>query len=86
MTYTRTAGVNANYKSKYTKLNLIVFKLNLILADRHFAQRDLEFNTETKFTITEQLQNTKLSKENITEILKKPENFWSTASKLFSSS
>ena len=46
-----------------------VLKLNAIPADRHFAQRDHDFNTDTKFTIIEKLQNTKLSKESITELL-----------------
>ena len=53
-----------------------VLKLNAIPADQDFAQRDHDFNTEAKFTIIEQPQNTKLSKESITEILKKWENFW----------
>ena len=38
-----------------------VLKLNAIPADQHFAQRDHDFNTDTKFTIIEQLQKTKLS-------------------------
>ena len=53
-----------------------VLKLNAIPADQYFTQRDPEFNTDTKFTIVEKLQNTKLSKETITELLKKCENFW----------
>ena len=52
-----------------------VLKLNAIPADRHFAQRDHNFNTDLKFTIIEKLQITKLSKESITELLKKRENF-----------
>ena len=44
-----------------------VLNLNAIPADRHFAQRDHDFNTNTKFTIIEKLQNTKLSKESIKE-------------------
>ena len=39
--------------------------LNAIPADRHFAQRDHDFNIDAKFTIIEALQNTKLSKERI---------------------
>ena len=39
-----------------------VLKLNSIPSDRHFAQRNHDFNSDTKFTIIEQLQNTKLSK------------------------
>ena len=45
-----------------------VLKLNAIPADRHLAQNDHDFNTYAKFTIIEQLQNAKLSKESITEI------------------
>ena len=51
------------------KLRKDVLKLNAIPADRHFAQRDHDFNTDTKFTIIEKFQNTKLSKESITELL-----------------
>ena len=36
---------------------------------------DHNFNTDGKFTIIEKLQNTKLSKKSITEILKKRDNF-----------
>ena len=43
----------------------------IIPADRHFAQREHDFNTDAKVTIIEKLQNTKLSKESITELLKK---------------
>ena len=50
-----------------------VLKLNAIPADGRFAQRDHGFNTDAKFTIIEQLQNTKLSKGSITELLKKRE-------------
>ena len=50
-----------------------VLKLNAIPADWHFAQRDHDFNIVAKFTIIEQLQNTTLSRESITEILKKRE-------------
>ena len=53
-----------------------VLKLNAISADWHFAQSDHGFNTDTKFIITEKLQNTKLSKESITESLKKREKIW----------
>ena len=53
-----------------------VLKLNAIPAGPHFAQRDHDFNTDAKFNIVEQLQNTKLSIESITELLKKRENFW----------
>ena len=52
-----------------------VLKLNAIPTYRHSAQRDHDFNTDAKFTITEKLQNTKLIKESITELLKKAENF-----------
>ena len=51
-------------------------KLNAIPVDGHFAQRNHDFNTDAKFTIIEQLQNTKLRKESITVILKKRENVW----------
>ena len=34
------------------------------------------FNTDAKLTIIEKLQNTKLSKESITELLKTREQFW----------
>ena len=76
------------YKLKYvgkaeTELNLRinshrkdVLKLNAVPADRHFPQRDHEFNNDARFTIIEKLQNTKLSKESITGLLKKRENFW----------
>ena len=37
-----------------------VLQLNVIPADRHFAQRDPDFNTDSKFIIIEQLQNTKV--------------------------
>ena len=53
-----------------------VLKLNTIPAFRHVAQRDHDFDTHAKFTTIEQLQNAKLSKESITEIHKKRENFW----------
>ena len=66
-----------------TELNLRInkhrkdfLKLNAVPAGRHFAQRDHNFNTDAKFTIIEKLQNTKLSKESITELLKTRENFW----------
>ena len=52
-----------------------VLKLNAIPADRHFEQRHHDFNNDAKFNITEKLQNTKLSKESITELLKKREKF-----------
>ena len=52
-----------------TQLNLRIsnhrkddLKLNIVPADRHFAQRDHDFKSDAKFTIIEQLQNTKLSK------------------------
>ena len=76
------------YKLQYvgkgeTELNLRtnnhrkdVLKWNAIPVDRHFAQRYRDFNTDAKFMIIEQLQKTKLSKESITELLKKHENFW----------
>ena len=51
-------------------------KVNGIPADRHLAQGDHDFNTDSKFTIIEKLKNTKLSKANMTELLKKCENFW----------
>ena len=53
-----------------------VLKLNAIPANRHFAQRDHDFNSDAKFTIIEKLQNTKVSKESITELLKKRQNVW----------
>ena len=53
-----------------------VLKLIAIPTDRHFAQRDHDFNTDAKFTVIEKLQNTKLSKESIMELIKKHENFW----------
>ena len=40
-----------------------VLKLNAIPVDRHFGQRDNDFNTDAKFTIIQKLQNTRLSKE-----------------------
>ena len=46
-----------------------VLKSNAIAADRHFAQRDHDFNSDAKFTIIKKLQSTKLSKENIRELL-----------------
>ena len=76
---------NVNCKSNYTiyligctkcKLQYVgkaEAELNAIPADRHFAKRDHEFNTDAKFTI---VQNAKLSKESITELLKMRENFW----------
>ena len=58
-----------------TELNLRIYnyrknvlKLNVVPADQHFTQRDHDFNNDAKFTSIEQLQNTKLSKESITEI------------------
>ena len=45
-------------------------KLNAIPADWHFAERDHDLNTDTKFTIIEKPQNTKLSTESIIELLK----------------
>ena len=53
-----------------------LLKLNAIPADRHSTQRDHDFNNDAKFNIIEQLQNTKLSKESVTELLKKRQNFW----------
>ena len=53
-----------------------VLKLNAILADQHFAPRDQNFHTHTKFTIIEQLQNAKSSRESITELLKNHNIFW----------
>ena len=53
-----------------------VLKLNAIPVDRHFGQRDNDFNTDAKFTIIQKLQNTRLSKESITKLLKKHGNFW----------
>ena len=55
--------------------------LNAILADRHFAQKDDDFNTEARFSIIKQPQNLNLSKESIKkyskkEILEKRENFF----------
>ena len=48
-----------------TELNLRInshrkdfLKLNAIPADRNFAQRDYDFNTDSKFIIIEKLQNT----------------------------
>ena len=54
----------------------LILKLNAIPADRYFAQRDHDFNTDEKFTIIEELQHTKLDKESITELLKKRQNVW----------
>ena len=51
-----------------------VLKLNVIPTDQHFPQGDHDFNNVAKFTIIENLQNTKLSKEGITELLVKHEN------------
>ena len=48
-----------------------VLKLSAIPAEQYFAQRDHDFNRDAKFIIIEQLQNTKLSEESITELLKK---------------
>ena len=45
--------------------------LNAILADRHFAQKHDDFNTEAMFSIIKQPQNLNLSKESIKKILKK---------------
>ena len=53
-----------------------VLKLNAIPANRHFAQRDHDFNSDAKFNIIEKLQNTKVSKESITELLKERQNVW----------
>ena len=53
-----------------------VLTLNAIPAVRSFARRDHDFNTDAKFTIVEQLQNTKLSKESITGLLRRRDNFW----------
>ena len=53
-----------------------VLQLNAIPADRHFAQRNHDFNTDAELTTIEQLQNTKLSKESITKLLKNRTNFW----------
>ena len=52
-----------------------VLKLNAILSDQHFAPRDQNFQTHTKFTVIEQLQNAKLSRESITELLKNHDIF-----------
>ena len=52
-----------------------VLKLKAIPADQHFTQTDHNFNSDAKFTIIEKLQNTKLSKESITDLLQKRENF-----------
>ena len=52
-----------------------VLKSNAVPADRHFVEIDHDFNTDAKFTIIEQLKNTKLSKESMTEIFIKRENF-----------
>ena len=38
--------------------------------------KEITILTNAKFNIIEQLQNTKLSKESITELLKKRENVW----------
>ena len=74
-------------KSQYvgkaeTELNLRIYnyrknvlKLNAVPADQHSAQRDHDFNNDAKFTTIERLQNTKLSKESITELPKKRESF-----------
>ena len=51
-------------------------KLNAIPADQHFAERDHDFNPDTKFFIIEKLQNTKLRKESFMELLRNHENFW----------
>ena len=53
-----------------------VLKLNSILADRHCAQGDHDFNTDAKLVIIEEFQNTKLAKESITDLLKPRETFW----------
>ena len=50
--------------------------LNAIPADQHCVQRDDDFNTDPKLIIIEQLQNAKLGKESITDVLKKRDNFW----------
>ena len=50
-----------------------VLKLNAIPTDWHFAQRDHDFNTDREFV---KLQNTKVSKESNSELLKKCKNFW----------
>ena len=70
------------YKSAEADLNLrisnhrkVVRKLNAIPADRNLTKEITIFNTDAKFAIIEQRQNTKLKKESITEILKKRENF-----------
>ena len=71
--YAGKAETELNLRIKNHRKN--VLKLNTIPAERHFAQRDHNFNTDAKFTIIEKLQNTKLSKESIMELLKKCENF-----------
>ena len=71
--YVGTAETDLNLRINNHRNN--VLKLNAVSADRHFAQRNLDSNTDTKFTIIEKFQNTKLSKENDTELLKKRENF-----------
>ena len=50
-----------------------VLKLNAIPANRHFAKRYHDFNTDSKFTIIEKLKK-KLRKESITEIRKYSES------------
>ena len=72
-----------NNKSKYTiqltectKYWKDVSNLNAIPVDRYVTQRDPDFNTRKYFTIIKQLKKTKLSKENIAEILRKCKKVW----------
>ena len=59
-----------------TELNLRINNHRQDVLKFQFQRRDHDFNTDAQFTIIEKLQNTKLSEESITELLKKRENFW----------
>ena len=56
--YVGEAGTELNLRINNHRKD--VLQLNAIPVDRHFAQRDPDFNTDPKFIIIEQLQNTKV--------------------------
>ena len=51
-------------------------KDNSLQADQHFKLPSHNFNQQTKFTLTEQLDNMNIEKELATLRLKKREDFW----------
>ena len=62
-----------------------VWKPDTIPTSRHFSGKNHNFNTHTKFILTEQIRHIDIDKEKNKERLKQRENFWILTSEISTS-